>query len=252
MMLFLLASSLGACQIHAFLVIDREADDIHLAMMLNQIRWEHELKKIERFTQIQIKCSVHHDFSFLSDLVDLEVQSDDVILLYWCCHGFRPSNKDFELNPWPHMLFHADPESTLDFDEVVRYLETKGARLLITIAETCNHQIPFFIAPPALEFYPKGECDLTLLERYQKNCDDLFVRMSGVIKMSSSHPGQFSYAKSGSVFTTCFLETLKNDLYSNPCISWEDIFSKTTRLLFKINGHQEQVPFYEVSLRKSR
>jgi len=245
---FFIFSSLGAIDIHAILVIDRDADEIHRAMALNQIRWEQELKKISRFTQIQVNRSVHHDLSFLDTLAPLEVKPDDVILFYWCCHGFRPSSKDPKLNPWPNMLFEVDPQVTIDFDEVVRYLETKGARLLIAVAETCNHQIPFFLAPPTLEFYPKGKGEMTLLERYQRNCHTLFAQPRGIIKIASSHPGQYSYAKSGSVFTSCFLEILKNELYQGSSLTWESLLDKATSLVFQVNGHQDQEPYFDLRL----
>jgi len=248
--LFFIFGAVEAVDIHAFLVIDFEAIGIEDSMRYNYARWERELKKIERYTDIVVKWHVHHDMKFLEDLKNLEPDPDDVILFYWSGHGFRSSQKDVQKNPWPSFLFENIPDAAIDFDELTKLMEAKGARLLIAIAETCNQQIPFFFSPPHLNLNIKGEKTTTLLERVQRNMHELYVRPSGVVKLASSQPGQMSYVntESMSFFTCAFLEVYKNEVYLSDSISWEEILTKATNFLIELNHHDEQVPLIDIAL----
>jgi len=248
--LFFVFGAIEAVDIHAFLVVDHHAEGIEESMEFNVARWKRELRKIERYTDIGVKLYIYRDESFIQGLADLEVDSDDVILFYWCGHGFRSSKKDQEGNPWPSLLFEERPELAVDFHELTQLLETKGARLLISIAETCNQVIPFFFSPPHINLHMKSESTPSMLDRARKNYNDLFVRPSGVVKLASCQPGQFSivYIESGSIFTCSFLEMLKEEVHLSESASWDVILSKTTEFVFKMNHHEEQVPLVEISL----
>jgi len=238
-----------AVEIHAFLVIDNHAERIGEAMEVNLSRWERELDKIERYTDIGVQRYIYKDdtadFRFVDDLKALDVDPDDVILFYWSGHGFRSSRTSIEENPWPSFCFHRDDDRMVDFKELTDYLTGKGARLVISIAETCNRQIPFFIAPPKVQLKAKGT---PLLNRLCQNYADLFLTPSGVVMVASSHPGEFShlFIRSGSIFTASFLESLKEEVYIQEEASWEAIMLRTTELVIERNHGDQQVPLFEI------
>jgi len=221
-LLLTMATAVESAELHAILLIDSEAENIETAMVKNHHRWQGQFTKISKFTGMKV-----HEHAFVGKnllcrdvfqfLESLELDSDDVVLLYFCGHGYRTRHKE---NPWPYMCWSHE-NVAVDLLLLTEILEKKNPRLLIALAECCNNFIE------RQEFGLETETQRPsrrhiLMANYCK----LFLETQGVIVASSSHPGEYSWAwvDRGSCFTLAFLDCIEKEVRQLDGTEWAIIF----------------------------
>jgi len=233
-LLWLLAAfNLECAELHAVLLIDSEAENIENAMMKNHRLWQKQLLKISGHTDMRIRehCFIgKHLLSkeVFSCLRALEVDEDDVVLLYFCGHGYRTHRKT---NPWPYMCWSHE-NIAVDFMILTDCLKKKNPRLLIAFAECCNN----YIEAQNYELVQESVMSNRRMIM-QSNYRKLFLETEGVIVVSSSHPGEFSWAwvERGSCFTLAFFECLEKEVKNRNGTEWAIIFESAS---LKVNNLQ--------------
>lgn len=149
----------------------------------------------------------------------MDIAQDDMVIVYLAIHGYRNPNKK---NPWPSLYFGIE-KTGLDFQYVNQMLLQKSPRFLLSIADSCNNTLGFNF--PTLEqkaLIPYTE------EFILQNYHNLFIKAHGHVIVSSSLPGEFSWAypSIGGLWTLQFLQTFKTTLLANSAPTWEEIMQE--------------------------
>ncbi|NGX58072.1 MAG: hypothetical protein K940chlam3_00973 [Chlamydiae bacterium] len=210
-----------SAEFHAILLIDSEAENIETAMVKNHSRWRRQLDKISQYTGMEV-----HEHAFVgkdlrtSDVFpfiqSLSTQPDDIILFYFCGHGYRTRHKD---NQWPYLCW-AHENIAVDFKLMTDLLMKKQSRLLFAMAECCNNFIESQEDVVVEEYVPLH------VDIIRSNYEKLFLETTGTIIASSSLPGEFSWAwvHRGSCFTLAFLDAIDQEVRQVGGTEWAIIF----------------------------
>ncbi|WP_195155529.1 caspase family protein [Candidatus Protochlamydia phocaeensis] len=193
--------------------------------------WRREVKRIAAYTGLELHGVIFESFRCRLDEVvqhieALSIQADDVVILYFAIHGSRPSDKD---SPWPHLRFSLDQQA-IDFNYFNEVIKSKGPRLLLSIADSCNEiddqygdrekifekileieeledQVAIIKNSDSYTSLMANHTPSEIVQAYQH----LFLNHSGTIIASGSIPGQpaVKHLITGGVYTVNFLESLK-------------------------------------------
>lgn len=237
--------------------IGREYDVLKIIAELEVISEETELP-------LDLHLYIHEEFNsdILSKLEDVIVDSDDVLFFYFSGHGYRSYDKDSVKNPWPNLLIGSEDKG-VDHELITEVLESKGARLFLSIVNSCNRNLrreielvkrtkrlsdslkPCFGVCQA-PFLKKGE-ENAIIDPFSKgeNYRKLFLDTSGVIISSSSKPGQYSFRKKdeGTVYLEAFLQSLHTHVGGAKKPDWQSIFIETVRKTTE-RSRGKQIPQY--------
>ncbi len=90
----LLLGRADGAELHAILFIDSLAESIETAMTCNYAKWSETLKTVSEFTNLEIQEYVFSGHELRVDGIRLFLRSitfdaDDVVIFYFCGHGFR-------------------------------------------------------------------------------------------------------------------------------------------------------------------
>lgn len=245
---------LAAADLHAFIVASTSEEGIGDANELNLDMWKHFLAKIEVLTPLTVKAHYYTEAraatDFVKDYETIQVGPDDVLIFYWSGHGFRPSNLDPSVSPWPFLGFAGGERRALDFDHVTTLLQSKQPRLFIACAETCNDVIPFSFMSALVRLETMDQADDRLGQKEIVNITRLFLETRGSLRISASSPGQSAYASNeeGSLYTICFFRAFNKKVFSNDQVDWESILSLSADYLKKYRDEDVQVPYFEVDI----
>ena len=169
------------------------------------------------FTQIsgdKFTCT-----ALLKSVAELQAKPNDVIMFYYSGHGFapesdpsRPGTAAASLFPW----FYCNPAASRpNLEAISKELKAKGARLVITVADTCNVILPVTETPLAA----KGVIE----ERIRA----MFLNYKGSILITSSKREQASwYYPSGGIFTAKFFQLLRDPPDIDHSKLWDAILEK--------------------------
>lgn len=223
--LFKVDSSLEAAYLHALIVGDTIADDIGPTVEPDIINIQQELTKVAKATQliphfIILKDKQANPKMIAYHLNQLKVSSQDVVVTYYSCHGFRTSDKS---DIWPHMDF-TSTDTYIDFNWVNHVVLGKKPRLFISIADCCNNVIPH-------EWLTRGtlgkpEKVPSLSSKEIQNYKKLFLESSGFIILSAAMPGLYSIGEDerGGIYTNAFLRSLRQQVKLHA--DWHVIITK--------------------------
>ncbi len=245
---------LFSANLHLIAVMDTQASRIGISVETNLATLIEESRRISDMTDLK---PIFHLFtnedavhSFVDTLTSMEVGEEDVILFHWSGHGFRTASKDRDNNPWPSFQF-TNSEQSVDHLDITHYLLKKRARLVISIADTCNEYLDESYAPyEYLEPFPRSA--LNLERAYRK----LFLDYRGLIMAAGSAPGGYSYywvPNGGGIFTQSWLASMEtNASLLGEDVSWEHVFETTLQLVEAVDyqNTKPQVPMVEMMLRQ--
>lgn len=178
-------------------------------------------------------------------LASLRVKPDDAILFYYSGHGFRTPNK-IE-SEWPNLYLSMEGTG-IKLDTIVDKLSKKKPRLLIAATECCNS----FVEDGMIPIIEKKVFNRAQANTKRDNYIKLFQKASGLVVITSSKPGQFSYVnwEGGGFMTRSFFEVM-NDYLNRQGANWNQILEATKRKTFEF-GKQffniEQEPIYKVNI----
>ena len=230
---------LSAATLHAILVGDTVAIGIQDSIKNDIHHMSQEMKTIESYTDLTLSLitltGAQATTEELRAQVDrMTLQNDDCVLFYFAGHGYRtPSMGAAYLWPNPFLSYEG---VGLNVMALVELIQAKGPRLLICMTDCCNNILSDAHAPPVSflrNFSP---------ERARTNYKILFQETKGLILATSSKIGRYSYGlSSGGVYTSLFLEILREETGKEHFFGWRQILDRV--------GHeldQLQSPIYTI------
>lgn len=140
-----------------------------------------------------------------------------VFLFYYSGHGYRTEGMN---SIWPRLYFPAKKESVFA-EEIAHRFRSLGARLVIILLDCCNN--PAILKSQTVVLRPKGPEQVKNLPGLKT----LFLTGRGYVIASGSSPGGFSFAyKTGSIFTTSFIDALADRCLTENT-SWQAVLEQT-------------------------
>lgn len=241
---FYCISKVEAASFHAILVTDTIAGEVELMGSVDNM--QREVKKIAAITGLTLNGLVFEGWqvqidNVLSEISKLEIQPDDVVLIYFSMHGCRSHKKT---SKWPDLIFsinQANGNGYLDFQKVNELILAKKPRFLLAMAESCNtyremnNKSPeeddddedidedisdenkeiCYLPSPSHNKMILSDLENSLYNGFTEEDEialyrKLFCSSKGSVIISSSSPGEsaIKYPIIGGIFTIKFLESL--------------------------------------------
>jgi len=250
--LFFLISAalpLQAATFHAIVICDTKAKEIRASVEkdLNAVRKEAQQ------TANYIGFNLHEHLYIGNEVTrkilkipnSLEVNEEDIILFYFSGHGYRTASK--KNNQWPNFYLTKENRG-IDFQHIAQLLDNQKPRLLIIIADCCNNILPDSWAPPLIKtVLPAAEYKAAVSNNYRQ----LFLENEGTIYLSSSAPGEYSWAsKQGGIYTLALIHSIQKEVAAKRTPSWEAIAERAAIKVIKSDFGQ--TPISEIRLKKSQ
>jgi len=155
------------------------------------------------------------------------VPKEDIAFVYMSGHGCNSKK-----SRWP--FFFGIKDYYVDVGDIAAYMKNKH-RADFVIADCCNA-----IHKDSSHYMKKPSSSWATIS---KSCAKaLFLDFRGIVKASSSSPGQFSFTGDfGSAFTLCFLCTLEE----SKARSWDDVMCDSKKLCKEKT--KKQSPIYSIT-----
>lgn len=236
----------------SILVADTKDDFIGGSVQKDFANMQSKMTEIAKYTKMkEIKIHLNENDATPQRLNrilgELTVNKDDVIVFFYAGHGFHPRSQK-NTTPWPNMIFSSGGKS-VSYDSVIRNLEQKKPRLLLTIADTCNMLSGDRDGSECTRAPTSAKKDSFVLEHNYKL---LFLETTGTIKIASSSVGESAWGgKSGGIFTNAFLSKMDRAVQSQNGIDWQVILEESARKtsLDTAKKNSTQHPYYEIKVR---
>ena len=166
----------------------------------------------DRFTKSNVDYAIKN----------LSVSSDDVVIFYYCGHGYNIEGSGQE---FPRLwMGDVDDFNSIWLSDVHSKLKAKNPRLLLTIAEACNRDV-------RSRANVSNNGDFPPPQTYKINATsirNLFSASGDYIVSSCSRNQKSSFSNGWGYFTDIFLNMFSQEIRestANP--SWDNIFSRT-------------------------
>lgn len=209
-----------AATLHAIIVGDTNDVSIGTSVQVDIKKLQSLMENVSKHTRLTLSSRYISGNQLSLANVNQAINSvsaspDDVIFFYWTGHGHNAGDSvlpTMNIKQW---------QETLGLSVVKNTLEQKRPRLLIVIGDTCNKPT----RTSREEETPRNE--------NPENYKELFLNYRGIIAVSSSKKGQFSYGnpQSGGIYTNAFLASLSAELASSNRPSWDALFKRTDKPL---------------------
>lgn len=150
----------------------------------------------------------------------LEVERDDILIVFYSGHGFRDNYKK---SPFPYMFFTRTQEA-FDMNEMVNIVCDKKAQFALLMVDACNLPMAHMDEPESKDIYDN------FVTRGDIRCNlrGLFENGRGVLAIASCSPGEVAWAsRAGGYFTQAFLDSIYTG-DSSTCVDWK-VFAKTLK-----------------------
>jgi hypothetical protein len=163
----------------------------------------------------------------------LRPKEPDVVIFYFSGHGVAPTNSQVastSIFPWLECDWNGPFKNLKTFNQ---QLLGKGARLTITVADTCNAPV---------------NADVTLEPFEAQGLHDdqmkaMFLHFEGSLVMSSSKQGSLSkYMGNGGLFTKKFIGNLKSTSLVAEKDLWSDVIRRTKERIVWRDYDQREPP----------
>lgn len=234
LMLAAFAASPGySATLRLVIVADTNDGSIGEGVRANELNFRNYLTWVSQGLQIPLKESAVIDgTSFAKEnagckkirdaLTGLTVDPDDTVFFYYSGHGYR---KPGSPSKFPYFYCSDGGDTDFGLNDVDINLKTKSARLVIGIADTCN--VVLGQRPPQAAAATGASIDQLAALR------QLFLLSRGVVLMSGSKPGEFSwYRASGGLFSGQLFRALDNVIATKGLTStWKIVTDKASRPL---------------------
>lgn len=180
---------------------------------------------------------------------NLLVEPEDIIVFYYVGHGGRSVSGGCN---YPQMWMAQDDQSKMiPLCWVHEQLQNKGARFSLTIGMCCN-SFTEGVTPKEAPTFGKNPGNTYMTESQIKNIQNLFLGHKGSIIISSSKPGEPSYAPNEPTdlgptdfFSYVLIKLFHNMISTGNGISWNSLFSNICEgVQYVSGGHQN--PQYEL------
>ncbi len=215
--------------IHVLIAADTEDHNIGSSCELDQRKWVKRLTAVGNTLDepVSIQVFAGDEFQgnlFLRAIEQLEVDPDDMILVFYSGHGMHLS---LQQTTFPMLCF----EDPIRMAKVIQAVEQKKPRFSLLVADSCNSYDPgmegFIVALRSK--HPSPEGSLEEASTYS-NYSRLFLESTGMIVMLSCSEGETSLSMpGGGLFTTHLLDGFDKLCKREAVVSWEAVFERATR-----------------------
>lgn len=219
--------SLEAATLHAVLVGDTLDESLGGAFE-STVNNMHELvEDISIYTDLTLEEHIIMDQdatpkTVIKAIEKLDVQENDVVILYFAIHGYRNADK---VNRWPSLFFGVEGAG-VDFAYINQIVEEKNPRFFLSIADSCNSVASIKIPTIERKMIPTPLTPMDpnfIAGNYKK----LFLTKGRVV-VSSSVPGEYAYAYkkvpgntvAGGLWSVNFFATLKAMVQYHSAPDW--------------------------------
>ncbi|MDO4627775.1 MAG: PDZ domain-containing protein [Planctomycetia bacterium] len=178
----------------------------------------------------------------------LQAEENDTIVFYYSGHAAYDSDNGGQF----FQLFdEKDNRENITRAEIRELMLRKNTRLVVLLTDCCN------VFDENRKFGLKMGAMRGTVNTLAPVIDKLFFKTEGVVNITSSQVGQYSYAlQDGSIFTVALIQTLEkvnHDLLKNDKVTWYEMLNQlsiTANVLFKEkypkgaspNGQMSQLP----------
>jgi len=188
--------------------------------------------------------------NLMAAIDELEVEEQDVVVFYYGGHGARAYGN--EQDRFPQMCLGEKSQAKWIPSSLVRnMIENKNPRLTIILTGCCNKED----AGVSIKSIVAQSNDYTSEANVDKSAfKKLFLESKGVVQMTSSKIGEYSWCtKDGSLFCLALLEVLNHVGQSNISPSWESVCQTIKGMVADLNiptkeGVVKQTPDYIVDV----
>ncbi len=238
------SSATSGLVMHLIVVADTNAHDIGSGVQVDASAILNDFRGIANelgigFSPRQVSGVSLNRESVLSVVNELQPGRGDIVVFVYTGHGYRlPTDTD------PYPRFNLGYGRDVSASEVFNILKKKGARLNITLADTCNDRFK----QTKFDFRFGYSLKRSAPGANRNALEKLFLKTEANIIAASSEQGQLSGTddNKGSVFTRTFLDTLKAEtsITNDVQPSWTSIITKTRDLAFSISLKRQRAVFY--------
>lgn len=179
---------------------------------------------------------------------NMDVERDDVVIFFYGGHGTHAMNDAGD--PWPQMCMNTNIESLyMPVAEVEKLFSAKQPKLCVILTNCCNKEQSGVSVKPlyAQSAGPTMQNDYNMVA-FKK----LFLDSQGLVMMTSSKLGQYSWCgDGGGLFTNYLLYVLDAVGKSELRADWETVCKTTHNLTLDCNtlpGGVKQEPYYSVKI----
>ena len=163
-----------------------------------------------------------------STLNHLPIKQDDILIFYFTGHGFSFPNKE---SKWPTIHFYTDKQY-LEIDLINSAIAKKKPRFAIVMADCCNVTLSNYRRAPTNKRIHFSSGDRS---RVTSDLEKLFLKSKGLLVISASSQGEFSWANDqGGFLTIAFLDSFTAPSHQESR-TWDDVMQK---VILKTRGIQ--------------
>ena len=228
------ANGAYAQTLHVISIADSNNFRIGIGAAANSKGIENYATLVSDATNLQLDFAEVSGSKFNCDAItkaveNLNVQPHDVVIFYYSGHGLSPktASTDTSQSAFPSFFCSGDfinpPDvsSLPNLEALAQKIRDKGGRLTLAIADTCNVIIPV----PEVRV-----ATVTRGPSVKDTIRDMFLRFSGLIVISSSRTGEFSwYRQEGGLFSSRFLQILNDPSAPEPKQLWNSVITAAAR-----------------------
>ncbi|MCY2990893.1 MAG: toll/interleukin-1 receptor domain-containing protein [Planctomycetota bacterium] len=218
-----ITSPLSAQQLHAIIVGETSSDEIGMPIGLSVDALVTTVLENVPQDALSLKVLTGKEYNrakILATIQDLQVESEDAILYFFCGHGYYDQSRGSFFKP------PAD-DGALYLSEICKPLRDKQPRLLVTIVDIVDCCTGMRTHPHAATAQAATVPPQSVSPLFAR----LFWETSGNLVVNSSAPGQYAVVRSikgeagepgiGALFTNIFTGSLQR--HRDERLSWDEI-----------------------------
>lgn len=225
----------GKVTMHLVIAANTAIPDIGVSCEKDKVRMISEMDAVADALGISMKQYIVDGKNLTkenvkSTLDGLQPGSNDIVVFFYSGHGFRWSNQsdqysnmDFRYNPYTEI----STGTCMTLTEVTNIIESKGARLNISLADCCNSDIG--VNARSSEKFLTSRSDPNFDE---KKLARLFLKAKGTLMSCAASPGEVSWCNEsdGGFFMFSFFQAFHEEVgYLSNDPTWDEIMANTKK-----------------------
>jgi len=225
----------GKVTMHLVIVANTAISDIGASCEKDKQRMVNEMEAVSDALGITMKQYIVDGKNLTrsnvqSTLSGLQPGSNDIVIYFYTGHGFRWSNQtdqysnmDFRYNPYTQI----SEQTCMTLSEVSSIIQSKGARLNISLADCCNSDVGMNSVSSEKFLTSKSDPNYD-----EKKLAHLFLNARGTIVSCAASPGEVSWCNEddGGFFMFSFFQAFHEEVgYLSDTPTWDDVLSNAKK-----------------------